>query len=162
MGKSKTTLTSKERITGLLYVLLLFSVTSFVCAYILFINDSDYHFAKSKKDAIVQLERVKSFRDAQSDIDDQLSKIDALVNKINPALNASYEKRELSYLLGEVRKVYTDNKYDDRYRIYNIVADFYEMRVFERERLFASEKNIETFQKLLDNCRAGMDKLQNE
>lgn len=162
MGKSKTTLTSKERITGLLYVLLLFSVTSFVCAYILFINDSDYHFAKSKKDAIVQLERVKSFRDAQSDIDDQLSKIDALVNKINPALNASYEKRELSYLLGEVKKVYTDNKYDDRYRIYNIVADFYEMRVFERERLFASEKNIETFQKLLDNCRAGMDKLQNE
>lgn len=162
MGKSKTTLTSKEKITGLLYVLLLFSVTSFVCAYILFINDSDYHFAKSKKDAIVQLERVKSFRDAQGDINDQLTKIDDLVNKINPALKASYEKRELSYLLGEIRKVYTDNKYDDRYRIYNIVADFYEMRVFERERLFASEKNIEIFQKLLDNCRAGMDKIQNE
>lgn len=162
MGKSKTTLTSKEKITGLLYVLLLFSVTSFICAYILFINDSDYHFAKSKKDAIVQLERVKSFRETQSDIEDQLSKIDVLVNKINPALKASYEKPQLNYMLGEVRKVYTDNKYDDRYRIYNIVADYYEMIVFERERLFASEKNIETFQKLLDNCRAGMDKLQNE
>ncbi len=162
MGKSKTTLTSKEKITGLLYVLLLFSVTAFICAYILFINDSDYHFAKSKKDAVVQLERVKSFRDAQSDMEDQLSKIDALVNKINPALNASYEKRELNYMLGEVKKVYTDNKYDDRYRIYNTIADFYELRVFERERLFASEKNIERFQKLLDDCRAGMDKLQNE
>ena len=162
MGKSKTTLTSKEKITGLLYVLLLFSVTAFICAYILLINDSDYHFAKSKKDAVVQLERVKSFRDAQSDMEDQLSKIDALVNKINPALNASYEKRELNYMLGEVRKVYTDNKYDDRYRIYNTIADFYELRVFERERLFASEKNIERFQKLLDDCRAGMDKLQNE
>jgi len=162
MGKSKTTLTSKEKITGLLYVILLFSVTSFICAYILFINDSDYHFAKSKKEAVVQLERVKSFRDAQKENEDQLTKIETLVNKINPALNASYEKRELNYMLGEVRKIYTDNKYDDRYRIYNLVADFYELRVFERERLFASVKNIEKFQKLLDDCRAGMDKLQNE
>lgn len=161
MGKSKSTLTSKEKVTGLIYVLSLFLLTTGICAYILFMYNSDYHFANGKKDALTKLERVGVFQMTQSDYFEKITSIDNGVNKINPEVNASYEKREVNYTIGEVRKISDDNKYDARFRIFEQVASFYEMKLFDRERLAASQKNIEKFKIELDNCRAGVETLKN-
>ena len=40
-------------------------------------------------------------------------------------------------------------------------ANFYEMKLFDRERLSASQKNIEKFKLELENCRAGVETLKN-
>ena len=161
MAKSKTALTSKEKVTGLIYVLSLFLFTTGICMYILFIYKSDYHFANGKKDALTKLERVSVFQAAQSDYFEKITSIDNGVNKINPDVNASYEKRELNYTIGEIKKISDDNKYDARFRIFGQVASFYEMKLFDRERLSASQKNIEKFKIELDNCRAGVETLKN-
>lgn len=161
MAKNCTVLTSKEKVTGLLYVLSIFIITTGICSYILFLHNSDYEFANGKKEALEQLERVNSFRSAQSDYLNKIEEIDDKVNRINPEVNASYEKRELFYTIGEVKKVSADNKYDARYRIFEQVASFYEMKLFDRERLAASQRNIEKFKTELDNCRGGIETLKN-
>ena len=60
-----------------------------------------------------------------------------------------------------MKKISDDNKYDARFRIFEQVASFYEMKLFDRERLAASQKNIEKFKIELDNCRAGVETLKN-
>lgn len=161
MGKSKTTLTSKEKVAGLIYVLSIFLITVGISAYILFLYNSDYHFLNGKKDALSKLERVHVFQSVQSDYFEKITTIDNNVCKINPDVNASYEKRELNYVIGEIKKISDDNKYDARFRIFGQVASFYEMKLFDRERLSASQKNIEKFRHELDNCRAGVETLKN-
>lgn len=161
MAKNSTVLTSKEKVTGLLYVVTLFVITTVICSYILFLHNSDYEFSNGKKDALEKLERVNSFQSVQSSHFDKITEIDNSVNRINPEVNASYEKRELFYTIGEVKKVSTDNKYDARYRIFEQVASFYELKLFDRECLSASQRNIEKFKTELDNCRGGIETLKN-
>ncbi|MBS7363429.1 MAG: hypothetical protein KIH03_06425 [Paludibacteraceae bacterium] len=162
MTKSNSTSTSNEKVTGLIYVLSLFLITAGICGYILFIHNSDYyHFANGKKDALSKLERVKEFQNAQSDYFEKITTIDENVNNINPNVNASYLKQNLYYTIGVVKKISSDNKYDARFRIFEQTANFYEMKLFDRECLSASQKNIEKFKLELDNCRAGVETLKN-
>lgn len=83
--------------------------------------------------------------------------VDGRVAKVDPGLNASYEKREISFALGEIRKLYVQNKHDDRYRVFEYVALFYELRLFDKERLWTSQKNIEMFKADLERCRSGVE-----
>lgn len=161
MAKKISSLTSKEKVTGLLYVVSLFIIIIGICSYILFVYRSEYHFVDGKNDALEKLERVNSFQNAQSDYYDKITEIDEMVSNINPDVNASYEKRELYYTIGEIKKVTSDNKYDLRYRIFEQVASFYEMKLFDRERLSASQRNIEKFKIELENCRSGIETLKN-
>ncbi len=161
MKNKNLSLTSKEKVVGLLYVVSLFLLTTGICTYILFVYDSDYQFANGKKEALAKLERVSVFQSAQSDYFDKITAIDNGVNRINPEVNASYEKRELNYVIGEVKKISSDNKYDSRFRIFEQIATFYEMKLFDRERLSASKRNIEKFKMELDNCRSGVETLKN-
>ncbi len=161
MAKSKTSTTSKEKVTGLLYVILLFVVTSSLCAYILFFYNSDYQFISGKKTALVDLERVNTFESAQSEYLEKIKEIDNNANRINTSLNATYEKRELTYKIGELRKISNDNKYDSRFKIFDQAAYFYELKIFDKERLSASLKNIDKFTEELDKCRAGVETLKN-
>ncbi|MCQ2189347.1 MAG: type VI secretion system transmembrane protein TssO [Paludibacteraceae bacterium] len=161
MGRSKTVLTSKEKEIGMMYVVLLYVLTTSACAYILFFYNADNQFANGKKEALAQMERVCQFQAAQSSHFDKITAIDNSVNKINPEVNASYEKREINYTIGELKKIYSDNKYDARYRIFEQAASFYELKLFDRERLTASQKNIEKFRRELDNCRGGVETLKN-
>lgn len=159
MGKSKTESTSREKISGFFYVLLLFVSTSALCSFILFFSGSDYQFAKSKSAALAQMERVNGFKKIQDEYIDKIKTLNDDVNKMNPGLNASYEKRELNYSFGELKKVYSDNKYDDRFRIFDQTAQFLEMKLFDRERLFSVQKNIERFNTDLERCRNGIEGL---
>lgn len=161
MKNKNLSLTSKEKVVGLLYVVSLFLMTTGICSYILFIYNSDYQFANGKKEALAKLERVSEFQTAQSDCIDKITAIDNGVNRINPEVNASYEKRELNYTIGEVKKISSDNKYDTRFRIFEQIATFYEMKLFDRERLSASKRNIEKFKTELENCRSGVATLKN-
>ncbi|MEE1083743.1 MAG: type VI secretion system transmembrane protein TssO [Paludibacteraceae bacterium] len=164
MAKSNSTSTSKEKVTGLIYVLSLFLITTGICGYILFVYNSDYRFANGKKDALSKLERVRNFQNAQSEYIEKIMAIDNSVNSIDPSVNASYLKQNLNYEIGEIKKISGDNnnKYDARFKIFDHVASFYEMKLFDKERLSVSLKNIEKFKADLDKCRGGVETLKNE
>ncbi len=162
MGKSKAQSTGKEKLAGFFYVFLVFLVASVVCSFILFFSGSDYRFAQSKQTALVQMERVSSFRKAQNSYIEKIEKINENVNQMNPGLNASQEKRDLNYEIGELQKIYTINKHDDRYRIFALLARYFELKLFDREQLYSSQKNIERFEAALERCRNGLETLSNK
>lgn len=162
MGKSKATTTSNEKIIGLIYVLMLFLMTTGVCAYILFEQDMNTQFVNCKKDAMDKMERVSLFRDAQSEYFEKLTLIDDRLNSINPNVQANQLKGDVYYNVGVLKKVQSDNKYDLRFKIFGQLARFYEIKLTDKERLFASIKNIDLFKTELDDCRSGVEAYKNK
>lgn len=164
MAKSNSTSTSKEKVTGLIYVLSLFLVTTGICGYFLFLYNADNRFSNGKSEALLKLERVRVFQKTQSDYLERISAIDNNVNSINPNVNALYLKQNVNYEIGEIKKISSDNnnKYDARFKIFDHIAAFYELKLFDRERLSVSQKNIEKFKIDLDKCQGGVEGLKNE
>ncbi|MCQ2193714.1 MAG: type VI secretion system transmembrane protein TssO [Paludibacteraceae bacterium] len=149
---------NRERTIVFFYVLIIFLVASVLCCFILFFVRTDYQFADGKQAALEQMSKVESFRKVQMKELARIQFVDGRIAKVDPSLNASYEKREINYSLGEIRKLYVKNKHDDRYRMFEYVALFYEMRMFDKERLWSSKKNIELFNADLERCRSGVEK----
>lgn len=162
MGKSKATSTFNEKIVGLIYVLILFLVTTGICAHILFEQDMNNQFDNSKRDAMDKMERVSSFRNIQSEYFDRLTIIDDRLNSINPNVQANQLKGDLYYNVGVLKKVQNDNKYDLRFKIFGQLARFYEVKLTDKECLFASIKNIDLFKTELEECRSGVESYKNK
>lgn len=162
MGKSKATSTFNEKIVGLIYVLILFLVTTGICTHILFEQDMNNQFDHSKRDAMDKMERVSSFRDVQSEYFDRLTIIDDRLNSINPNVQANQLKGDLYYNVGVLKKVQNDNKYDLRFKIFGQLARFYEVKLTDKECLFASIKNIDLFKTELEECRSGVESYKNK
>lgn len=161
MAKSKTASTSMEKLTGLIYVLFLFLITVGVSGYILFVYKSDYQFANGKKDAMEKIERIHKFQNAQSEYFEKIEKMDEYANAINPDIYASFNKNDLNYIIGELKKFSEDNKYDIRFQSFNQVATLYETKLCDKERLGVTIRNIEKIKVELDKCRTGIETLSN-
>ena len=142
----------KEKTIGFFYVLILFIVTTTLCSFILFFSNSDYRLLGDKESALKQMERIKRFEQAQLETMPKVEEVEEKVSKIDPELNASYKKREINYILGEIRNVYTQNKWDERYKIFDHIATFYEFYVSDKERLWSIRKNIDKFNADLERC----------
>lgn len=148
----------REKTIVFFYVLILFALFSAIISFILFFSNADYRFADGKQEALEQMSKVENFRKAQQKEMSRILLVDGRIAKIDPSLNASYEKREISFALGEIRKLYVQNKHDDRFRIFEHVALFYELRMFDKERLWTSQKNAEMFKIDLERCLSGVEK----
>lgn len=151
-------ISQRERTIVFFYVLILFVVFSSIGCFILFFMNSECHFAEGKLQALEQMSKVESFRTLQQKEMERILFVDNRIAKVDPSLNASYEKREINYALGEIRKLYVQNKHDGRYRMFEYMASFYELRMFDKERLWVSKKNIEMFNADLERCRSGVEK----
>lgn len=103
------------------------------------------------------MERIKSFEIKQMEMINKVLNVEEKINRMDPGLNASYEKREISYLLGEIRDVYIQHNWDERYKIFDHVATFYEFRLSDREQLWSIKKNIEKFKADLERCRSNTE-----
>lgn len=155
------TMNQKEKTIGFFYVLILFITTTTLCSFILFFSNSDYRLIGDKETALKQMERIKRFEQVQQDLMPKVKEVEEKISKIDPSLNASYEKREINYLLGEIRNVYTQNKWDERYKVFDHIATFYEFRLSDKERLWGVKKNIEKFKSDLERCRNNTENKKN-
>ncbi len=157
---SKTT-NSREKNIGFFYVLILFCITTALCGYILFFSNNNYKALEGKKAILEQIQRVNDFEKVQRLQMEKIQQINKKIAQINPELKAAYEKRELNFLIGEVRNVYTQQKWDVRYKIFDQVATFYEFRMADRDRLWNIQQNIEKFKSDLERCRANTESRKN-
>lgn len=156
---SKTT-NSREKTIGFFYVLILFCTATGLSSYILFFS-SNYKPLEGKKTILEQIRRVNEFKEKQQLQMEKIQQINQKIAQINPELKAAYEKRELNFLIGEVRNVYTQQKWDVRYKIFDQVATFYELRMADKDRLWNIRQNIEKFKSDLERCRANTESRRN-
>ncbi|GET47058.1 type VI secretion system transmembrane protein TssO [Capnocytophaga felis] len=148
---------SRERTIGFVYVCIIFCVTTVLCGYILFFANNHYQSLEGKKAILEQIQRVRQFEKEQVAQMDKIQQIDKKIAQLNPALKAAYEKQEVALLLGEIRNVYTQQKWDVRYKIFDHIATFYEFQMSDKDRLWNIQQNIEKFKLDLERCRANTE-----
>lgn len=163
MGQTKKNLfTTKEKALGIVYMLSLFLLVFGACSYLLFFSNPDFGSSSGKALALEQMKRINSFKEFQEERMEKIKALDDKVNSIDPGLNASYEKNEIRFVLGQFNDDYIQNKYDDRYRIFSLISKFYEYKLFDKERIWTSKKNIEQFVKDNEICQGCVEALNNK
>lgn len=152
---------SRERTIGFFYVCIIFGLTTTLCGYILFFANNHYQSLEGKRSILEQIHRVGQFEKEQVVQIEKIQQIDKKISQIKPELKAAYEKREISLLLGEIRNVYTQQKWDVRYKIFDQVVTFYEFQMSDKDRLWNIQQNIEKFKSDLERCRANTEARKN-
>lgn len=159
--EKKHTKNKREKTIGLLYVLSFFLVATFACCWSLAYY-SDSKTSTRKEFVIAKMDRIRAFQEEQSR---QLVIVDSIYNKIrefNPGVNASYEENDIKFYLDDIRKLYEENSYDGRYRIFNQVPNFYNMWFADKKELWSKQQNIDKFKKNLEDCQIGLQKKTDE
>ena len=152
---------SQEKIIGLVYVVTIFFLTTALCGYILFFSTNSYQTLKGKKAILEQIHRVRVFEKEQAEQMDKIELINTKITQFHPSLKAIYEKQEITLLLGEVRNVYLQHKWDNRYKIFEQMAVFYELQLLDKDRLWNIQQNIEKFKSDLERCRTNTENRRN-
>ena len=152
---------SQEKIIGLVYVVTIFFLTTALCGYILFFSTNSYQTLKGKKAILEQIHRVRVFEKEQAEQMDKNELINTKITQFDPSLKAIYEKQEITLLLGEVRNVYLQHKWDNRYKIFEQMAVFYELQLLDKDRLWNIQQNIEKFKSDLERCRTNTENRRN-
>lgn len=161
MSEIKETKNRREKSIGLIYVSVLFLVTTFACCWCLHYY-ADNKTETRKEFVIAKMDRIQEFQMIQSK---QLVIIDSIYNKIllfDPGINASYEENDIKFYLNEIKKLHTDHSYDGRYKVFNQLSTFYQMWFADRKELWSKQQNIIRFNKNLEDCRIGLEKKQVE
>lgn len=163
MADKKTNrFTAKEKTLGLFYMIMLFLAVSGTCSYFVFFSNPNLGSSNGKALALEGLKRISAFQKFQSERMEKLELLDGKVNSIDPGLKASYEKSEVKYMLGEFNKDYEENRFDDRYRIFALVSRFYDYKMFTKDRIWASKKNIQHFSEKYDFCEGCIESLNQQ
>lgn len=156
------TMNQKEKIIGFIYVFLLFMVTTAICCVLLFYYNSDFKVFSQKDFAIVKMDRIREYQDAQSTV---ITSVDSLYNKINrfnPNINAVYEENEIRFMINDLKNVYEKNSWDIRYKSFLHVSNFYDMWFTDKKELWSKRDNISRFKKNLEECEIGLSSKKNE
>lgn len=159
--EKKHTKNRREKTIGLLYVLTFFLVATFACCWCLSYY-SDNKSETRKEFVIAKMDRIRAFQEEQSR---QIIIVDSIYNKIkefNPGVNASYEENDIKFYLNDIKKLYEENSYDGRYRIFNQVSNFYNMWFADKQELWSKQQNIDKFKKNLEDCQIGLQKKMDE
>ena len=145
----------REKLIHLIYLILLFLITSGGTCWFLFRN-YDFRTITQKDYVITKMDRVKEFQSAQ-----QSSKllVDSLYNKIkkyDPGLNAIYAENDIKFMINDLYIVYEKNNLDGRYKAFQHVSDFFKMFYEDKKILWYIKQDINSFKRQLEECEAGL------
>jgi hypothetical protein len=160
--KTKSTRNLREQTAGFIYVSLMFIASTVICCLCLFYYSGNNSEEARKEFAITKMDRIRHFQSIQSE---QMVIVDSIFNKIkdfNPSLQASYEENDIKYYLNDIKRLYEENSYDKRYKIFFQVSDFYNLWFADRKELWSKNRNIEGFKKNLEACEIGLQKKKEE
>jgi len=159
--KNKNIRSQREKAIGFINVSLLFLITTVACCFCLFYY-SDNKTTTRKEFVIGKMDRIRDFQGLQTK---QLVIVDSIYNKIkqfDPGINASYEESDIKFYLNDIQKLYEDNSYDERYKIFSQLPGFYNMWFADRKELWSKKQNIVRFRKNLEECEIGLQKKLDE
>lgn len=159
--KLKNTKNQREKMMGFVYVFLLFSVTTTLCCLFLF-NNSNKQTMTRKEFAIAKMSRVHEFQDIQGK---RVSLVDSIYTKVadfDPGINATYKENDIKFYLNTVKSIYEDNVYDERYKVFFQLSNFYNMWFADKKELWSKKQNIKRFRKNLEECEIGLERRMNQ
>jgi len=159
---ARTTHNAKEKTIAFIYVTIVFTVVTLLCCISIFYYNETSRTYQHKEYVISKMDRVRQFQNMQSK---QVEVTDSIFNKIRdfkPSVNASYEENDIKFFLNELKHIYEDKNYDERYKIFAQYANFYNMWFGDKKELWSKKENVVTFKKNLEECEIGLQKRLDE
>ena len=157
LPQNTMTLNQREKSMAFVYVLLLFLATTLCCCLLIYWTNSEFNALKQKEMVLVKMDKIRKFQMIQSD---NKPVVDSLYNRITnlkPGINAQYEEDDIKYLLNDLRNIFQNNGWDNRYKVFMHVADFYQMWLTDKKELWSKRENIATFRNNLEECEIGLE-----
>jgi hypothetical protein len=152
----------KEKYMSFTYVFLLFAAITTVCCLLLFYYNSDFMVFKQKNFAILKMDKMREYQNAQSR---ESTVADSLFNRLsqyNPMVNAVYEENDIEFMINELKNVYEQHAWDVRYKSFLHVSSFYSMWFTDKKDLWHKRYNILRLKKNLEECEIGLESKKNE
>lgn len=149
---------AKEKLIAFIYVTVLFSIVTIICCISIFYYNESKSTYQHKEYVIGKMERIVNFQAMQRK---QVVIADSIFNRIkefNPSINANYEENDIKYYLNEVRHLYEDKSYDERYKIFMQLSNFYNMWFADKKELWSKKENLVLFKRNLEECEIGLNK----
>lgn len=160
--ESKVAFNAKEKTIAFIYVTLVFLVVTLLCCVALFYYNETSSTYQHKEYVINKMDRVRHFQVMQSK---QVEVKDSIFNKIKdfkPSVNASYEENDIKFFLNEVKHIYEERNYDERYKIFLQYSNFYNMWFADKKELWSKKENVVAFKRNLEECEIGLNKRLDE
>lgn len=159
---ARTTHNAKEKTIAFIYVTVVFAVVTMLCCISIFYYNETSRTYQHKEYVISKMDRVRQFQTMQSK---QSETTDSIFNKIKefkPSLNASYEENDIKFFLNELKHIYDNKSYDERYKVFAQYAGFYNMWFADKKELWSKKENVIAFKKNLEECEIGLNKRLDE
>jgi hypothetical protein len=158
----KTTTNQKEKITGFIYVILLFTVVTGACCLLLFYYNSDFLVFSQKNFAISKMERIREYQHIQSRTMPVVDSLYHKISKYRPMVNAVYEENDIEFMINELKNIYEQHSWDVRYKSFLHVSQFYSMWFTDKKDLWYTKDNIARLRQNLEECEIGLNTKKNE
>lgn len=106
---------------------------------------------------LVKVEKIRRFREIQKEYKPIVDSLYNRISNLKPGINAQYEEEDIKYLLNDLKNTYQNNGWDNRYKVFMHVADFYQMWMTDKKELWSKRENISTFKRNLEECEIGLE-----
>ncbi|MDR1437334.1 MAG: type VI secretion system transmembrane protein TssO [Candidatus Symbiothrix sp.] len=156
--KQKNIHNRKEKIAAFIRVTLLFLSATITACALLFYHSGTIKPNARKEFAISKMYRIQSFRNIQNEQWIIADSIYRKIEKYDPGIHASYEESDVKYYLSTFGKLFENNSYDNRYKIFHHLSTFYNTWFADRKELWAKTQNIARFRKNLEECEIGLQR----
>lgn len=160
--KKPKTVSDRERYIGYIYVLFLFVAIVSVCGYFVFRGGRTERIFSDKMLVIRKMERQKDFQLLQTARIMDADSLFARVDRFQPGINASYEENDIKIMIHDLAKLWEQNKWDKRNKMFWHMAVMYEMWFADKKELWSRQENIVKFTRNLEECEIGLQKKENE
>ena len=158
---NKQTQNRREHIIGFVHVSLFFIVTTIACCFI-FSYYSNNNRVHAKERAIQKMNEIRKFRTIQNEQTVEIDSVFSIIENYNPTIQASYKENDIKIYLNNIKSFYEKSDYEKRYKVFYQTVNFYNMWFADKQELWSKRQNINDFKKNWDDCKAGIQKKQEQ
>ena len=148
----------RERIGGLIYVLVLFAIGVVLCSWLIFSKTDTSRVFTQKNHVIAKMDRQKEFRFTQEKYVATCDSLMLRIERFDPSIKALYEENDIKYIINDIKAVYDKNPWDKRYKAFYHMASTYDMYFTDKKTLWSKQTNVTNFKQNLEECELGLQK----
>lgn len=145
-------LSLKERREQFVFLLLLAVVSTGLLSFIVF-NGGHYSSADIKQKLAKKIKEEAQFEAVAEETKPTIDSTFKKIIQYDPSVQALFLESDIQNAIGAIRAAYQRRAYDSRYKCFLQQASFFEIMFTDRKELRGNYKDIENYNKSLDDCK---------
>lgn len=153
-------LSIKERREQFIFLLLLSVVSIGLLGFVLFSNSAALGGAEVKRKLAKKMKEEAQFEAVAEETKPTIDSTFKKIMQYDPAVQAMFLEADIQNAIGAIRAAYQRRAYDNRYKCFWQQARFFEILFSDKKELRGNYKDIDNYNKSLDDCKLSRRGLQ--